>query len=165
MDSRVFLKKEKQPTCSWQNMLPTSISTLLMAYQFSSIIQSCPTLCDPMDCGTPGFPVHHSLRAYSNSCPLPRWWHPMISSSVIPFSSCLQSFPVSGSFLMSQLFSPGGQSTGASVSAAVLPSEYWGLTSFRIDWFDLLAVQGTLKSLLQHNSKASILQPSAFFMV
>ena len=67
---------------------------------------------------------------------------------------------------MSQLFSSGGQSTGASVSAAVLPSEYSGLTSFRIDWFDLLVVQGTLKSLLQHhNLKASILQPSAFFMV
>ena len=67
---------------------------------------------------------------------------------------------------MSGLFASGGQSIGASASASVLPMNYLGLTSFRIDWFDLLAVQGTLKSLLQHHSlKASILQHSAFFMV
>ena len=67
---------------------------------------------------------------------------------------------------MSQFFTSGGQSTGVSVSASVLPMEYSGLISFRTDWFDLLAVQGTLKSLLQHhNLKASILQHSAFFMV
>ena len=68
---------------------------------------------------------------------------------------------------MSQLFPSGGQSIGASASASVLPSnEYSGLISFRIDWFDLLAVQGTLKSLLQHHSsKASILQHSACFMI
>ena len=65
---------------------------------------------------------------------------------------------------MSQLFASGGQSIGASVSASVLPKS--GLISFRIDWFDLLEVQGTLKSFLQHrNSKASILQHSVFFMV
>ena len=81
---------------------------------------------------------------YSNSCPLIQWCHPSISSSVVPFSSCPQSFPASGSFPMSQLFTSGVQSIGA--SAAVLP----GLTSFRIGWFDLLAVQGTLKSPLQH---------------
>ena len=67
---------------------------------------------------------------------------------------------------MSQLFTSGHQSIGASASASVLPMNYSGLISFRIDWFDLLAVQGTLKSLLQHcSSKASILQHSAFFMV
>ena len=67
---------------------------------------------------------------------------------------------------MSQFFTSDGQSIGASVSASVLPNEYSGLISFRIDWFDLLAVQGTLKSLLQHHSsKASILWCSAFFMV
>ena len=88
-----------------------------------------------------------SPGACSNSCPLSRWCHPTISPSVIPFSSCFQSFPASGSFPMSRLF------------------EYSGLISFRIDWFDLLAVQGTLKSLLQHYSlKASVLQHSAFFM-
>ena len=86
-------------------------------------------------------------------------------SSVIPFSSCLQSFPASGSFLMSRLFASGG-SNYWNFSFIVSPSnEYSGLFSFRIDWFDLLAVQGTLKSLLQHNSKASFLWRSAFFMV
>ena len=60
-------------------------------------------------------------RVYSNSCPLSRWCHPAISSSVVPFSSCPQSLPVSGSFPMSQLFTWGGQSTGVSASASVLP--------------------------------------------
>ena len=67
---------------------------------------------------------------------------------------------------MSQFFAPGGQSIGVSASASVLSNEYSGLISFRMDWLDLLAVQGTLKSLLQnHNSKASILQHSAFSIV
>ena len=103
---------------------------------------------------------------YSNSCPLSWWCHPTISSSVIPFSSCLQSFPASGSFQMSQLFASGGQSI-KSFSFSTSPSkEYSGLISFRMDWLDLLAVQGTLKSLLQHHSsKASILRCSAFFIV
>ena len=96
-----------------------------------------------------------SPRACSNSCPWSQWCHPIISSSVIPFS-CLQSFPASGSFPMSWLFTSDGQSIGAS---AISPSnEYTGLISFRLYWFDLLAIQGTLMSLLQHHSsKASIL--------
>ena len=106
-----------------------------------------------------------SPRVCSNSCSLSWWYHPIISSSVVPFSSRLQSFPASGSFQMSQLFTSGDRSTGASASAC--PSnEYSELVSFTIDWFDLLAVQGTLKSLLQHHSsKASILLCSAFFIV
>ena len=105
-------------------------------------------------------------RPYSNSCPS-RWWcHPTVSSSVIPFSSCLQSFPASGSFPMSQFFPSGGQSIGVSASASVLPMKYSGMISFRIDWLDLLVVKGTLKSLLQHHSsKLSILLCSAFFIV
>ena len=104
-------------------------------------------------------------RACSNSCPLSWWCHPTISFSVVPFS-CLQPFPASGSFLMSGFFVSGGQSIGASAWASVLPNEYPGLISFRIDWFDLLAFQRTLKTLLQyHSSKASILQCSAFFTV
>ena len=87
--------------------------------------------------------------AYSNSRPLSRWCHPTISSSVVPFSSCPQSFPASGSFEGRQFFASGGQSTGASASASVPSSECSGLISFRMDWFDLLAVQGTLKNLLQ----------------
>ena len=106
-------------------------------------------------------------RAYSNSCPLSRWCHLTISSSVIPFS-CLQSFPASGSFPTSQFFASGAQSIGASASASVLLmniQNYLELISFRMDWLDLLAVQGTLKSLLQHHSsKASILLRSAFFI-
>ena len=89
-----------------------------------------------------------------------------ISSSVVPFSSHLQSCPASGSFPMSQFFASGGQGIGVSASASVLPMTIQGLISFRMDWLDLLAVQGTLKSLLQHHSsKASILQRSAFFIV
>ena len=98
---------------------------------------------------------------YPNSCLLSRWCHPAISSSVIPFFSCLQFFPESGSFQMSQLFTSGDKSIRVSAS-----NEHSGLISFRMDWLDLLAVQGTLKSLLQHHSsKASILWCSAFFIV
>ena len=102
-------------------------------------------------------------RAYSNSCPLSRWGHPTISSSVIPFSFRLQSFPASGSFPMNRFLESGSQSIGPkywTFSFSISPSnEYSGLISFRMDWFDL-EVQGTLKTLLQnHNSKASILDP------
>ena len=104
-------------------------------------------------------------RACSNSCPLSQWCHPTISSSVVPFSSWPHSFPASGAFQMSQLFASGGQYW--SFSFNISPSnEYSGLISFRMDWLDLLAVQGTLKSLLQHhNSKASVLWHSVFFIV
>ena len=102
--------------------------------------------------------------AYSNSCPSSWWCHPTISSSVLPFS-CLQSFPSSGSFPVSQFFVWGGQSIGVSASASSPSNKYSGLISFRMDWFDLV-VQGTLKSLFQHHSsKASILQLLAFFIV
>ena len=105
-------------------------------------------------------------RAYSSSCPWNWWCHATISSSVITFSSCLLSFPTSGSFQTSQFFTSSGQSIGVSAFSIITSNEYSGLISFRIDWFDLLAVQGTLKSLLQqHSSKASILQCSAFFIV
>ena len=102
-------------------------------------------------------------RVYPNSCPLSQWSIPTISSSVIPFSSCLRSFLTSGSFQMSQLFTSGGQNIGVSASTSVLPVN---TQDFRMDWLDLLAVQRTLDSLLQHHSsKALILQPSAFFIV
>ena len=117
-----------------------------------------------MYCSMQGFPVLLSPRLCSNSCPLSQLCHSTISLSVTTFS-----FPhfllASGSFPMSQLFTSSGQSIG--VSASICPSnEHPGLISFRMDWLDLLAVQGTHKSLLQHHSsKASILQCSAFFMV
>ena len=92
-----------------------------------------------------------SPRVHSNSFPLSQWCHAAIWSSVMPFSSCPQSLPASGSFSMSQLFAWGSQRTG--VSFSFIPSkEIPGLVSFRMDWLDLLSVQGTLKSILQHQS-------------
>ena len=85
-----------------------------LSIQFSSVAQSCLILCDPMDCSTPGFPV-----LCSNSCPWSWWCHPTVSSSVVPFSSCLQSFPASGSFPMSQFFPSGGLS--------IVWANYWSL--------------------------------------
>ena len=98
---------------------------------------------------------------YSNSCPSSRWGHPIISSSVVPFSSCLQSFPASGSFPM------GRWPKYWSFSFSISPSnEYSRLISFRMHWLVPLVFQGTLKNLLQHhNSKTSILQHSAFLIV
>ena len=99
----------------------------------------------------------------SNSCPVSQWCHPAILFSVVPFSSCLRSLPASGSFLMSWLFTSGGQSIRA--SASVLPMNIQDWLPLGIEWFDL-AVQRTLRSLLQHHSwKASILQCSALFIV
>ena len=87
-----------------------------------SVTQSCLTLCNPMDCSMPDFPVLHYIPefAQTHSCPLSQWCHPTFSSSVVPFS-CLQSFPTSGSIFMSQVFTSGGQSIGASASISVLP--------------------------------------------
>ena len=103
---------------------------------------------------------------HSDSRPSIQWRHPAILSSVVPFSSCPQSPPTSESFPMSQLFAWGGQSTGVSALSIIPSKEIPGLISFRMDWLDLLAVQGTLKSLLQHHSsKASLLRCSAFFIV
>ena len=102
---------------------------------------------------------------HSDSHPLSQWCHPAISSSFVPFS-CPQSLPASESFPMSQLFAWGGQSTGVSAFSIIPSKEIPGLISFRMDWLHLLAVQWTLKSLLQHHSsKASILWHSAFFTV
>ena len=116
-----------------------------------SVTKSCTTLYDPMGCSMLGLPIPQCL--------------PEFVQSVI-FFSCLQPFPASGSFPMSWLFALDGHSIGASASASVLPMNIQGCPPFRIDWFDLLAVEGTLKSLLQHhNSKTSILQGSAFFRV
>ena len=104
-----------------------------------------------------------SSTVCSDSCSLSWWCYLTISSLVAPFFFCLQSFPASGSFQMSWLFASGGQSIGNSASASVLPKNI-----LKIDWFDLLAVQGTLKSFLQsllHNSKASFLCFFFFFFL
>ena len=134
---------------------------LVLWASVSSVTQWFLSLCDPMDCSTPGLPVHHQL---------PELVHPHVhgvSDAIQPSHPLspllLLPFPTSGSFLMSQFFASGGQSIGA--SASVLPMNIQDC-SFRMDWFDLLAVQGSFKSLLQHHSsKESVLQHSAFFMV
>ena len=119
-----------------------------------------------MDCSTPGFSVHYHLPELAQTHV--HWVSDAIqpSSSVVPFSSCLQSFPASESFSSESPLCnrwPKYWSFSFSIS---LSNEYSGLISFRMDWFDLLAVQWTLKSLLQHySSKASILRHSAFFMI
>ena len=90
-------------------------------FQFSSVTQSRLTLCDPMNCSTPGLLVQHQLPEFTQTHPSSRWCHPAISSSVVPFSSCPQSIPASESFPMSQLYAWGGQSIRVSASASVLP--------------------------------------------
>ena len=95
--------------------------------QFSSVAQSCLTVCDPMDCITPGFPVCYQLLELAQTHG--RWCHPVLSS-VVPFSSGLHSFPASGSFLMSQFFASSSQSIGDSASASILPKNIQ-------DWFPL----------------------------
>ena len=104
-----------------------------------SVAQSCPTLCNPMNCSIPGFTVLHHLPEFAYSCPLSWWCHPIISSSVIPFSSCPQSFPASGYFPMNQLFVSGGQSIGVSASKSVLPmnTQDW----FPLGWTDWISLQ------------------------
>ena len=102
--------------------------------QFSSITQSCPTLCEPMNRGMPGLPVHHQLPESTESLV-----HPTISSSVIPFSSSPQSFPKSRSFQMSQLFASGGQSIGVSALASVLPKNTQDWSS--LEWTGWISLQ------------------------
>ena len=135
-----------------------------MLSQFGSVAQSCPTLCDPMNRSTPGLPVHHQLLEFTQthihrvsdaiqpshplSSPLPPTPKPSQHQSL--FQTLCMRWPKNWSF-----------------SFSIIPSnEHPGLISFRMDWLDLLAVQGTFKSLLQHHSsKASVLQLSAFFIV
>ena len=139
------------------------LTFLISSVQFSSVAQSCPTLCDPMNCSTPGLPVHHQLMEFTQTQSI---------ESVIPSSHLILCRPL---LLLPpvppsiRVFS--SESTLRmrwpkywSFSFSIIPSkEIPGLISFRMDWLDLLAVQGTLKSLLQHHSsKASILQRSAF---
>ena len=142
------------------------LKSTISSVQSRPVAQSCPTLCDPMDCSTPSFPVHHQLREpaqihvhrpgdTSNHLILylPLLFLPSTLPSIRVFSNesvlCIQ-WPKYWSF-----------------SFSISPSkEYSGLISFRMDWFDLIIVQGTLKSLLQHHSsKASLPWHSAFFMV
>ena len=133
--------------------------------QFSSVTQSCPTVCHPRECRTPGFPVHHQLLELAQTHV--HW----VSDTIQP--SLPLAFPSPPAFNLSEMrvFSNGRLFTQVAkvleLHLQINPSsEYSGLISFRIDWFGLFAVQGILKSLLQHHSsKASVLWHSDFFMV
>ena len=147
-------------------VLSVSFNSICFSVQFSSVQFSRSVVSDslrpPLNRSTPDLPVHHQLPEFTQTHD--HWVADPLSSPsppVFPFSSCLQSFPTSGSFQMSQL------SKNWSFSFNISPSdEHPERISFRMDWLDLLAVQGTLKSLLQyHSSKASILLRSAFFIV
>ena len=132
---------------------------------FSSVIESCLTLCDRMNRSTPGLPVHHQLPEFTQTHVVHR-----VSDAIQPSHPLLSPSPLALSLAQHQgLFQWVGSSHHVAKywSFSFSPSnEYTVLISFRIDWLDLLAVQGTLKSLLQHHrSKASILWCSAFFMV
>ena len=135
-----------------------------MQQTFSSVTQVCPTLRPHglqharLPCPSP------THRACSNSSS--QWCHPTISSSVVPFSSCLQPFPASGSFPMGHFFTSGDQSTGASASISILSMNIQGWFPLGLTGLISLQVQVTLKSILQHRSlKTSILWCSAFFVV
>ena len=167
----------KQSVISWQLLAGLATNSqdnfteyqqhqIFCSLQFSSVAQLCPTLCDPMDCSTPGFPVHHQL---------PELIQTNVHRSVMPSNHLILCHPLllpPSIFPRIRVFSnesvlhirwPEYWSFSFSIS---LSSEYSGLISFRMDWLDLFAVQGTLKSLFQHHSsKASIIPCSAFFIL
>ena len=143
----------------------SSIYSINSSVQFSSVAQLCPTLCDPVNPSTPGLPVHHQL---------PESLRLTSIESVMPSSHLILCHPLLLPSIPSSIRVFSNESTLHmrwpkywSFSFSISPSkEIPGWISFRMDWLDLLAVQGTLKSLLQHHSsKASILRRSAFFTV
>ena len=138
----------------------------IVKIQFSSVAQSCPTL-RPHESQHAGPPCPSpTLGVHSDSCPLSQWCHPAISSSVVPFSSCPQFLPASGSFPMSQLFTWGGQSTGVSALASSPPKKSQGWSPSEWTGWISLQSKGLSRVLFQHHSsKASILQRSVFFTV
>ena len=137
-----------------------------MSVQFSSVTHSCPTFCNPIDCSMPGLPFHHHLLDLAQ---IHVHWvgdaiqpsHPLLPSSLLP--SVFPSIRVFSNESVHHIRWPKYWSFNFSISPS---NEHSGLISFKMDWLDLLAVQGTLKSLLRHHSsKASILWCSAFFIV
>ena len=133
--------------------------SLFLLNLFSSVqsFQWCPSLCNAMDCSMPGFPIHHQISELTQAHVhrLGDAIHP--SHSVYHLPSCLQSFLTLGSFPMSQFFPSGRQIIGASASTSVLPVNIQDWFSFfKMDWFDLLAAPGVLKSLLKHHSSKGI---------
>ena len=139
---------------------------MLLTIQFSSVPQSCPTFCDPMDCSTPGFPVHHYnsqslLKLMSIESVMPSN-HLILCCSLLLLPSVFCNIRVFSNESVLCIMWPKYWSFSFSTSPS---NEFSGLISFRTEWFDLLAFQRTIKSLLQHNSsKASVLWLSAFFI-
>ena len=137
-----------KPQCGRAGFLPKSNRCALYYICCCLVGKSCPTVCDPCELQHDRLPCPSpSPWVCSSLCPLCRWCHPIISSSVIPFSSCLQSFPASGIFANESVLRirwPKYWSFSFSISPS---NEYSGLIFFRIDWFALLAVPGTPKSL------------------
>ena len=148
--------------CSWykvaQALWKTVWRFLKSRTTISSVAQLCPTLCDPwlqharLPCPSP------SPRICWNSCPSSQWCHPTISSYVVPFSSCLQSFVDSGSFPMNRLFTSGGQNIGVSASASVLPMNIQD--RFPLGWTGLISLQS--KGLSRASSNITV-QKHQFF--
>ena len=161
-----FLEKDQINQIRNEKWEVTTDNAEIWSIQFSSVTQLCPTLCDPMDCSTPGFPVHHQLPEFTQTHvhwvsdaiqPL----HPLLSLPLLP--SIFPSIKVFSNESVFHIRWPKYWSFSFRISPS---NESSGLISFRMDWLDLLAVQGTFKSLLQHQiSKASILWLSAFFIV
>jgi len=157
---------KRVPWLSDWNTLVAHLMVDIGSVQFSSVAQSCPTLCDPMNCSTPGLPVHHQLLEATKT-------------HVHKLSDAIQpSHPLSFLLLLPSIF-PSIRVFSNESALRIRWPKYWsfsfnispsnehpGLISFSMDWVDLLAVQGTLRSLLQHQSpKAPILRCSAFFIV
>ena len=145
-------------------MVTLYISALIHSVHLSLVTQLCPALCDPLNCSTPGLPVYHRLPGFTETHV--HWVSDAIqpsSSLVVPFSSCLQSLPASESFPMSQLFAWGGQNIGVSALASVLPknTQDWSPS----EWTGWISLQSKGLSRVFSNTKASILQRSAFFTV
>ena len=165
-ESSMLSKMAEIPSLLRLRNIPLCVCVCVCVYTLSSVVQLCPTLCDPMNHSMPGLPVHHQLPKFTqthvhwvgdaiqSSHPLPS---PLLLTSIFP------SIRVFSNESALRIRWPKYWSFSLNMTPS---NEHPGLISFRMDWLDLLAVQGALKSLLQHHSsKASILWLSAFFTV
>ena len=148
------------------HFFPNLCSMTSSSVQLSSVAQSCPTLCNPMDCSTPDLPVHHQLLEFTQTHVIESVMpsnHLILCHPLLLGSSILPSIRIFTNESALRIMWPKYWSFCFNISAS---NEHSGLVSFRMDWLDFLAVRGTLKRLIQHHSsKASILQHSAFFIV
>ena len=165
-DSYIWLVKYPVWNQSQYSSILCGVHPIWSSVQFSSVAQSCPTLCDPMNCSMPDLPIHYQLPEFTQThihrvSDAIQPSHPLSSPSPLPpIRTSIRVFSNESTLHMRW---PKYWNFSFSISPS---KEHPGLISFRMDWLDLLAVQGTLKSLLQHHtSKASILRHSAFFTV